>query len=180
LNNKLLKIGSQILLIWGGVSLISVLLLIGYLGYSITLGNTNSENSASKSDVRFVLNWSELGDERIEKVIKSYESARWFTGDHLDAYAIKITDISISELSSTQTGKWYQVDSLPEILDDAVSLIGEWQYEIPWFPSEEKLRNDEFYVYPWSIYCHGVKPSSVQLIFLKPDEKMVYYISVKM
>jgi len=67
-----------------------------------------------------------------------------------------------------------------EILDDAVSLIGEWQYEIPWFPSEEKLRNDEFYVYPWSIYCHGVKPSSVQLIFLKPDEKMVYYISVKM
>ena len=98
-------------------------------------------------------------------MIKSYESARWFTGDHLDAYAIKITDISISELSSTQTGKWYQVDSLPEILDDAVSLIGEWQYEIPWFPSEEKLRNDEFYVYPWSIYCHGVKPSSVQLIF---------------
>ena len=115
MNNKLLKIGSQILLIWGGVSLISVLLLIGYLGYSITLGNTNSENSASKSDVRFVLNWSELGDERIEKVIKSYESARWFTGDHLDAYAIKITDISISELSSTQAGKWYQVDSLPEI-----------------------------------------------------------------
>lgn len=180
MNNKLLKTGRQILTIWGWISLIGVLLLVGYLGYSITFGNTDSEDSASKSDVRFVLNWSELGDERIEKVIKSYESARSFTGDHLDAYAIKITDVSISELSNTRTGTWHQVDSLPEILDDAVSLIGGWQYEIPWFPSEEKLRNDGFYVYPWSIYCHGVKPRSAQLIFLKPDEKMVYYISVKM
>ena len=114
-------------------------------------------------------------------MIKSYESARWFTGDHLDAYAIKITDISISELSSTQTGKWYQVDSLPEILDDAVSLIGEGgNMKYLGFLQKRNYGMMSFYVYPWSIYCHGVKPSSVQLIFLKPDEKMVYYISVKM
>lgn len=179
LNNKLLKIGKQILTIWGGISLFAVLLLFGYLGYSMTMGNKNSEDSASKSDVRFVLNWSELGDERIEKVIKSYESGRSFTGDHLDAYAIKINHISKDELSNTRR-KWYQADSLPEVLDDAVSLIGGWQNEIPWFPTEESLRNDGFYVYPWSIYCHGVSPSSAKLIFLQPDEKMVYYISVKM
>ena len=53
--------------------------------------------SATNSDVRFVLNWPSLGDERIESVLNSYESSRSLTGDHLDAYEILTNGISIDD-----------------------------------------------------------------------------------
>ncbi|SET59312.1 hypothetical protein [Hymenobacter actinosclerus] len=180
---KLFKISRQLLTIWGGISLLGVIIIGGYLFYSMTLGNTNIEDNATTSDVRFVLNWCGLGDQRIDKVLKSYTSARSFTGDHLDAYAIKITNVTIDELTSKSNngvGLWYRADSLPTILDEAVTFIGGWQHETPWFPTEDSLRTKDFYVYPWSIYCHGVTPTATELIFVKPKEKMVYYVSAKM
>ncbi len=183
MKKKILKISRQILTIWGGVSLVGVIVFIGYLVYSMTLGNKNIENKATKSDVRFVLNWCGLGDQRIESVVNSYTSARSLTGDHLDAYAIKITDVTIDELitnSSNRIGQWYKTDSLPSILDAAVEFVGNWQYETPWFPTEETIRFQGFYVYSWSIYCHGISPTAAQLIFINPSEKMIYYVSAKM
>jgi len=180
---KVFKISRQLLTIWGGISLIGVIVIVGYLLYSTTLGNTTVEGKATKSDVRFVLNWCELGDQRIDKVLKSYKSARSLTGDHLDAYAIKITNVTVDELlnnTPNRTGQWYRMDSLPKVLDEAVAFVGSWQHETPWFPSEDILRTKDFYVYPWSIYCHGISPTSAKLIFINPTEKMVYYISAEM
>jgi hypothetical protein len=183
LKEKIFKISRQLLTIWGGISLLGVIAIGGYLLYSMTLGNTNVEGKATKSDVRFVLNWCGLGDQRTDKVLKSYKSARSFTGDHLDAYAIKITNVTVEELTNTndnRQGQWYRMDSLPTVLDEAVSFIGGWQHETPWFPTEDSLRTKDFYVYPWSIYCHGVTPSATELIFINPKEKMVYYVGAKM
>lgn len=143
----------------------------------MTIGNKTVENKATKSDVRFVLNWCELGDQRIEKVINSYKSGRSFTGDYLDAYAIKITNVSNSELT-TEKG-WFRLDSLPKTLNDAVILVSRWQYKIPWFPELENVKKESIYVYPWSIYCNGTEPTATQLIFVIPKEKMVYYIGTK-
>ena len=170
-------------MIWGGISLVGTIILIGYFLFLFTLGNKNIVNKATKSDVRYVLNWCNLGDQRIDKVIHSYQSARSFTGDHLDAYAIKITNITIDELSKVDRfgiDKWYRGDQLPQILDEAVTFAGDWQSEIPWFPKDSTIKTDKFYVYPWSIYCHGIRPSAIELIILKPDEKIVYFISTKM
>ena len=183
LKGKILKNCRLLLTIWGGISLLGLIIIVSYFLFSITLGNTNVENKATKSDVRFVLNWCGLGDQRIDQVLKSYTSARSFTGDHLDAYAIKITHVTLDELTNKdkfRTGKWYCMDSLPPILDEAVTFISRWENEIPWFPTEYSLRTTDFFVYPWSIYCHGVRPTSAQLIFIKPENKTVYYISVKM
>ena len=183
MKNKILKIGRQILTIWGAISLVGVIVIIGYLAYSMTLGNENIENKATKSDVRFVLNWCGLGDQRIEKVVHSYTSARSFTGDYLDAYEIKITNVTVDELineNDSKPGHWYRMDSLPTVLDQAVTFVGGWQHETPWFPTEEKLRKKDFYVYPWSIYCHGVTPTAAELIFVNPTEKKVYYVGSKM
>jgi hypothetical protein len=180
---KFFRISRLLLAIWGGISLLAVVIIGTCLLYSMTVGNTKVEDNATKSDVRFVLNWCGLGDQRIEKVIKSYTSARSFTGDHLDAYAIKITNVTINELvrkNRTGVGQWYRADSLPTILDEAVTFIGDWQNETPWFPTEDSIRTKDFYVYPWSIYCHGIKPTATELIFVKPKEKMVYYVSAKM
>jgi hypothetical protein len=177
------KISRLVLMIWGGISLVGTIILIGYFLYSFTLGNKNSIDKATNSDVRYVLNWCNLGDQRIDKIIHSYQSARSFTGDHLDAYAIRITNVTIDELSKSDSlgiGKWYRGDQLPQILDEALTFAGDWQYEIPWFPKDSTIKTDKFYVYPWSIYCNGIKPSGIELIILKPDEKMIYFISTKM
>jgi hypothetical protein len=181
LKEKIFKITRQLLTIWGGISLVGVILIGSYLLYSMTLGNTNIKNKATKSDVKFVLNWCGLGDERIEKVDKSFTSARSFTGDHLDAYSIKISHVTIDELEKGNNGmgQWYRCDNLPKILDDAVTFIAGWEHETPWFPTEEKLRTKDFYVYPWSIYCTGIFPTGTELIFINPKEKTIYYISAK-
>jgi len=180
---RILKIGKWILLVWGGLSLIGTVAIVGMIAYGIGVGNRTKIDKASPQDVRFVLNWCNLGDNRIEKVLHSHVSARsLFTGDHLDAYAIKITDVTIEELTTNSDKlrqRWYRGDQLPKVLDDAVSFVGGWLHEIDWFPTEAELRSDEIYVYPWSIYCHGVIPSAAKIIFVRPKDKMVFFFDGK-
>ena len=147
----------------------------------MTLGNTNSIDQANKSDVKFVLNWCGLGDARIENVNHSLVSARSFNGDHLDAYSIKVSSITVEELEkgNGNLGQWHRCDSLPVILSEAVQFVSISQEDIKWFPNEEELRTKNFYVYPWSIYCTGISPSGAELIFVNPSENIVYFISSK-
>lgn len=172
------------LVIWGGFALIAVLVIGGFLAYQFGYGNRNKIDSVSSQDVRFVLNWCGLGENRIDKVVHSYVSSRSLTGDHLDAYAIKITHLDVKELAAGKDdfeGHWYQGVRLPKVLDDSIAFAGSFlgNGEIPWFPNEKDLRSSDFYIYPVTIYCHGVRPTAVEIIFVKPSEKMVYYFSGK-
>jgi hypothetical protein len=181
---KLLTIAKWFLIIWGGLSLIGVLSVGGFLAYQLGPGNRAKINTASREDVRFVLNWCDLGDQRIEKVVASFVSHRSFTGDHHDAYAIKVTHLSIEELTASADDfreRWYRGDQLPKVVDDAVSFVGTSRNsdEIPWFPSEAELRSSEVYVYPCTIYYHGTRPSAAEIIFVRPGDKMVFYFSEK-
>jgi hypothetical protein len=47
---------------------ISSAILGAWLAYQLGPGNRDTSESADKHDVRFVLNWCQLGDERIEEV----------------------------------------------------------------------------------------------------------------
>lgn len=176
--NRILEIGKWLLLVWGGLSLVAAVAIVGMIACEVGVANRTKADKASPPDVRFVLNWCNLGDNRIEKVIHSHVSARSFTGDHLDAYAIKINNVTVEELASAtnRVGRqWYRGDQLPKVLDDAVSFVGGWLHEIEWFPSEAELRSSDIYIYPWSIYCHGVEPSAAEIIFVRPKDKMVFY-----
>ncbi|HIP37931.1 MAG TPA: hypothetical protein EYG88_00790 [Desulfocapsa sulfexigens] len=55
-----------------------------------------STRTASKYDIRFVLNWCGLGEERAEEVLNSYISASSFGGDHIDAHAIRVSHVELS------------------------------------------------------------------------------------
>lgn len=178
MKNRIKRIGINALAIWGGVSLGGIILILGYLAYSTTIGNKTVENKATRSDVRFVLNWCGLGDQRIEKVTNSYESSRSFTGDYLDAYAIDISEVTLDELKNKNG--FYRLDSLPQVLNDAVKMASGWQHKIHWFPRLEDLKKEDVYVYPWSIHCNGIAPSGAELIFVLPKDKKVYYIGTKM
>lgn len=161
---RILKIAQWGLMIWGAFSLLGVITLAGIGAYQIGPGNRTKTESAEPHDVRFVLTWCELGDQRIENVLHSHVSARSFTGDHLDAYAIKISHVELTKETDDFRGRWYRGDQLPKVVDDAVAFVGGWLHELPWFPTENQLRSSEFYVYPWSIYCHGVHPSAAEII----------------
>lgn len=87
---RIIPVLKWFLLVWGGISFVGAAVIGAFFIYKLGPGNVDKVDSATAKDVRFVLNWSNLGDERIEKVIHSYISARSLTGDHLDAYAILI------------------------------------------------------------------------------------------
>ncbi len=160
-----------------------ILGIVAYTVFYFTLGNTDKYDIASKHDVRFVLNWCELGDERIESVVHSYTSRRSFTGDHLDAYAIKITGVSVAELDNPKHDyiKWTRGDELEGILKQAVDLVSSFASldKLSWFPSKKALSSTEIYVNPGSILLHGERVTSANLIFAIPAENMIYYASIK-
>lgn len=144
----------------------------------MTIENKTVENEVTKSDVRFVLNWCGLGDHRIKRLSNSYQSGRSFTGDYLDAYSIDISEVTKEELQSKNG--FYRLDSLPQVLNDAVIMASGWRHEIPWFPRLKVLKKEDVYVYPWSINCNGITPTAAELIFVMPKDKKVYYIGTKM
>jgi hypothetical protein len=160
----------------------ALLCLVGVATLGGALACRARSGHADRHDVRFVLNWCELGDERVEEVVESYQSARNITGDHLDAYAISISHVDEEELLAAADPGWTRGDELEGVLDDAVSFAGLWPAEdrIPWFPDESELRSDEFYVHPWSISYHGLHVDAVKLIFVRPRDSMVFYISAAM
>jgi hypothetical protein len=176
---RLLTIARWSLLVWGGFSLLVGLAIVLFVAAP---GFQSKTDSASPKDVRFVLNGCRLGDERIERVVHSYVSSRSFTGDHLDAYAIKISHVELAELTKpTQSfdARWYPGNQLPKVLDEAVDFVGGWlgREEISWFPSEKEIRGAEIMVYPWSIYFHGTRATAAQPIFIRPSDNMVFYFS---
>ncbi len=179
---RILSIGKWVLLVCGGLSLVGTIVILGMIAYGMSVGNRAKIDKASPHDVRFVLNWCNLGENRIEKVIHSYVSPRSLTGDHLDAYAIKITNVTVAELmvsTDEVSNRWYRGDQLPKVLDDAVGFIGGWLHEISWFPKETELRSSEFYVYPWNINFHGINPYAAEIIIVNPKDKIVFFFDGK-
>jgi hypothetical protein len=114
---------SRVLTVLGALTLLGAIILAGYIVYQIGPGSAVRVDRAAPRDVRFVMNWCELGESRIKKVVHSYESPRNITGDHLDAYAIEITSVEIRELTSNswpyQT--WFRADEAPPVLHDAIT-----------------------------------------------------------
>ena len=176
---KTLQVLKWILIVWGAISAVGAITLGGFLAYSFSAGNRDMAGHAEKQDVRFVLNWCRLGDERIKEVIESYQSSRSFTGDHLDAYAIKISHVDESEL---QTEDWHRLDQVSGVYKDAIDFMAMWlgRDEISWFPKIEEIRSDRYYIYLWSVDFHGGRPDATSLILVRPEDNMVFHFDASM
>ena len=176
-----MKLGSIIkwlLLVWCAISALGVIIIVGLIAYSMTIGNRDVNSKADKKDVRFVLNWCNLGDERIKTVIHSYQSSRSFTGDHLDAYSIGITHVDNAELESDD---WQRVDQAAGVHKEAIDFMSAWLGdEIPWFPEIDDIRSDRYYIYLWGIEFHGSRPDAASIILVRPEDNMVFYFDASM
>ena len=96
---KLKTFFKKVFFVWGIICAIGLVLLI--VKTTAQLTPREKINEATNEDVEFVLNWTGLGSDRIQEVNNSYSSLMSFTGDHLEAYAIKISGLSLEELNKT-------------------------------------------------------------------------------
>ena len=174
-------IANRLLIAWGVLCAGLAIVAVVAIAYQFGPGKV-SNRTASKHDVRHVLNWCKLGNERITEVLHSHLSASSFSGDHIEAHAIRISWIELGELTKNDSGAgWFRGDEVTGLLSDAMGFVEQWipSEDIPWFLSQQELRSSEVYMYPWSIYYHGTQPTAVKLIFVKPEEKTVFYFAAK-
>jgi len=180
---KRLQVIANRLLVGWGILCAGIAIVLGIaIVYQFGPGKV-SNRTASEHDVQYVLNWCELGDERIAEVLHSYISASSFSGDHLEAHAIRVTEIDPSELTQNDSGAgWFRGDEVTGVLNDALEFVEQWipSEEMPWFITEQELRSSDVYVYPWSIFYHGTRPTAVKLIFVRPKDKTVFYFAAKL
>ena len=147
----------------GSITFIAFLVIGGIIIYQIGPGNRSTNKIASKHDIRFVLNWCNLGDERTEEVVHSYASSRSFDGDHLDGHAIRVSHLNETELVHDERGGrggWCRGDALSGTAKQAVDFAKGWlgSSEMPWFPTVSEIQSSNMFIYVWSV--HMAKPRS--------------------
>jgi hypothetical protein len=179
---QLMKATKYLLIGWSIVCTASMTLFIALIFCKLTFGNAGSDIPAAKSEVRHLLNWCRLDSERIDAVLHSHVSPRSFSGDHLDAHAVRLTHIDEQELKLDESEEgWFRCDQLSGALKDAVDFAAASlpSKEVPWFPSEKELKSQEMRVWSWTIRYHGTRVTDAELIFVRPKDKMLFFISVK-
>jgi len=179
--SRLQIIATRFLIGWGILCAGIIMVLVIAIAYQYGPGKA-SNRTASAHDLRYVLNWCELGDERIDEVLHSHITAKSLTGDHIEAHAIRITEIDTSELKKSTSGTgWFRGDKAEGVVNDALEFVEQCipSEDIPWFLSEYELRSTEVYIYPWSVYYHGIRTTAVKLIFVRPKDKVVFYFAAK-
>jgi len=165
----------RILAAWGALALVGAIALACYWFGWFNGSKVAVVDQASTKDVSFIVGLSGLGPRRIERVLHSYTSAHSGPGgaDYLNAYGIVVSPLDEADL--VEAKGWHRGDALPEILDRALIFTGSWQYEVPWFPSEELLRSDEFYAHILGINTRDDEVQSLQILFVRPGTGAIYY-----
>lgn len=166
----------NVLAVWGAVCLVAVVGFGSVVAYSLTFGARSRDDRATAHDGRFVLNWTQLGEQRIETVVRSHESAVHFTGDHSTACAIRVRTLSEEELASN--ARWVRGDRADALMAEAIRFVTAAGHEAPWLPTAEELLSDKYYVWRWRVeVMDGV--SAAILIFARPSGKMIFYASLQ-
>jgi hypothetical protein len=165
----------NLLAIWGALSLILLAVVMSAAAYYYTTATRTRDGDASKDDVRFVLNWPGLGEERIEAVVNSHDSGAHITGDHFTAYAIRVTRLTESELTGD---RWVRGDRADPLMAEAIRFVTEAGHEAPWLPAADEFLTDQYYVWRWRVEV-GERVSAADLIFARPSDRMIFYVSLQ-
>ena len=166
------------LMIWGAVSLLGIIVFYATLAYQISTRTTRIVESDDQ-DVRFVLDWFGLSHDQKVNIEHSYHPTGSWSGDYMKAFAIKIAHIEESEI--IQKHGVSSGDKLTPIIRNAVEFVTNFtdQSEMHWFPKSEQILSSKYYIYPVRMVLLGTYPDSVHIIFIRPADKMVFYIAVK-
>jgi len=100
----------------GAVALLAVIVFGVSVVYS---GSRDRINQANRKDVAFILNWAGIATDQNYRVVSSYESARSFTGDHLDYFCIELPRF---EIADQQKGDWHSGPESNPLIAEALQL----------------------------------------------------------
>ena len=70
-------------------------------------------------------------------------------------------------------------DKLTPVIRNAVFFVTDFTSEMHWFPKSEQILSSNYYVYPVRMVLLGEYTDSAHMIFIRPADKMVFYIAVK-
>lgn len=171
----------------GAIALVALVAFaaMNYRQFSGFVGGDKAKvDQLTSKRAMFVLNWGNIGDKaKVEKIIHSYESPRSLTGDHMDAYCIKIDSFPDSVLRQEKglPQEWLQGPVTERILKEAVELScsAAESTGLKWIPKASDINSERYYLSFWQIVLHNQFPTAVQLIAYDRKEKLLYYLSFK-
>lgn len=168
---KFLRIALEVI---GALSLLVVLAASAWIFRS---ASADKVNKTKPQDVRFILNWGGIPTNQNIKVIASYESARSFTGDHVDYYCIQLSKF---EVPGPEKAEWHNGPEENPILAEALELgINSTGQYGDCFPSVEDATSGALKIMFWSVILHGREPTAADIILYDPRNKRLYYVSYK-
>ena len=90
-------------------------------------------------------------------------------------------DLDSGKFDSTKG--WYRGDRLPREVAMTVDLLGGMGLrttQLNGSPTAKELRSKDVYVYPVMIHLWNMKPTATDIVFLRPQDNMLFYASFKM
>jgi hypothetical protein len=165
-------------MIWGAISLLGIIAFYTTLAYQISTRKSGIVQTEDE-DVRFVRRWFGLHDGQKVNIEHSYHPTGSWSGDYMKAFAINIDHMEKSEI--IQIHGVSSGDKLTPIVRKAVEFVTNFtdESEIHWFPKREQLLSNKYYIYPVRMVIVGQYPDSAHILFIRPEDNMVYYIAVK-
>jgi len=134
---------------------------------------SDRRDSASPKELLHVLNWAALPATQNFKVVHSFQSARSFTGDHVDGYCISLESVRLD-------ADWKTAATLEKPFLDAVVFGLEFAaQELSCLPSSEELVARKILIKPFSLHFNSAQPGAGEVILLDPVTKELYFVSFK-
>lgn len=157
------------------IGALSMLVFLAAGAWVFRSAGADKVNKAQPKDVRFVLNLGGIPTDQDFRVIASYESARSFTGDHLDYYCIQLSKF---EVPGPEKAEWHDGPEENPLFAEALELgINSTAQYGDCFPSVEDATSGALKIMFWSVVLHGREPTAADIIMYDPRNKRLYYVS---
>ena len=177
---KTMKLAKSILAVWGVTSAIAVISAYPLLERYLVHVFTPKFDEALDKDFQYVLDECGLDANVIHAVLNSYESRNMSARDQFRVYKLNTSEISDDELHDQDS--WTRGDRLEGVKKDGVLFFSAFRVHKPniptWIPSEEILVSENTYVYSWMVSYHNDHVTNANLIFVVPEENVVYFVKV--
>jgi hypothetical protein len=136
-------------------------------------GGADRRDAATGSDSLFILNWAGVPTKQNFAVSHSFQSARSFTGDHVDGYCITLENAPID-------AEWRSPSALERPFLEAVTFGLDFaKRDLSCLPSSADLSNRKILIKPFSLHFNSGQPGAGEIILIDPATKELFFVSFK-
>jgi hypothetical protein len=168
---KWFRMGLEVL---GAVTLLAIVVLGISVMYS---GSKDRINRASRKDVAFILNWAGISTDQNYRVVSSYESARSFTGDHLDYSCIELPRF---ETADPQKGDWHSGPESNPLIAEALQLaLSDAHQRGTCVPAVQEANSPAMQMMFPQVLLRNGHATAADIILYDSKQRMLYYVSFK-